>query len=217
MKNINCDIIRDVLPLYLDDVVSNETKEMVEEHLKNCEACKREAAIMKQNVTLPANENTRLAEANVLKNLNIKIRRKKITFGIISAVLTAAVIVSCLLFLTLPKLYIPYDRTQFEITELNGRIYACYYGNAFGGSVVHNPVSAKIDGTEKNVVVFYSYKTPLDHIKSHFQDKESDNPYFIHLGNADEIDMIYYGKFNLHNPDFNLPDVIENSELIQKE
>lgn len=217
MKNINCDIIRDVLPLYLDDVVSNETKEMVEEHLKNCEACKREAAIMKQNVTLPANENTRLAEANVLKNLNIKIRRKKITFGIISAVLTAAVIVSCLLFLTLPKLYIPYDRTQFEITELNGRIYACYYGNAFGGSVVHNPVSAKIDGTEKNVVVFYSYKTPLDHIKSHFQDKESDNPYFIHLGNADEIDMIYYGKFNLHNPDFNLPDVIENSELIRKE
>ena len=217
MKNINCDIIRDVLPLYLDDVVSNETKEMVEEHLKNCEACKREAAIMKQNVTLPANENTRLAEANVLKNLNIKIRRKKITFGIISAVLAAAVIVSCLLFLTLPKLYIPYDRTQFEITELNGRIYACYYGNAFGGSVVHNPVSAKIDGTEKNVVVFYSYKTPLDHIKSHFQDKENDNPYFIHLGNADEIDMIYYGKFNLHNPDFNLPDVIENSELIQKE
>ena len=108
MKNINCDIIRDVLPLYLDDVVSNETKEMVEEHLKNCEACKREAAIMKQNVTLPANENTRLAEANVLKNLNIKIRRKKIAFGIISAVLAAAVIVSCLLFLTLPKLYIPY-------------------------------------------------------------------------------------------------------------
>lgn len=217
MKNINCDIIRDVLPLYLDDVVSNETKEMVEEHLKNCEACKREAAIMKQNVTLPANENTRLAEANVLKNLNIKIRRKKITFGIISAVSAAAVIVSCLLFLTLPKLYIPYDRTQFEITELNGRIYACYYGNAFGGSVVHNPVSAKIDGTEKNVVVFYSYKTPLDHIKSHFQDKESDNPYFIHLGNADEIDMIYYGKFNLHNPDFNILDVIENSELIRKE
>ena len=214
MKRISCDIIRDVLPLYLDGVVSNETKEMVEEHLKNCEACKREAAVMKQDVTLPANGNTRLAEANVLKNLKIKIRRKKFTFGIISAILTVTVIVSCFLFLTLPKLYIPYDSTQFEITELNGRIYACYYGNAFGGSVVHNPVSVEIGEVEKNAVVFYSYRTPLDHIKSRFQNKESDNPYFIHLGNADEIDTIYYGKFNLRNPDFNILDVIQNSELI---
>ena len=33
MKKINCNIIRDILPLYLDDVVSDETKQMVEEHL----------------------------------------------------------------------------------------------------------------------------------------------------------------------------------------
>lgn len=31
MKKISCDIIKDVLPLYLDGVVSNDTKEMVEE------------------------------------------------------------------------------------------------------------------------------------------------------------------------------------------
>ena len=37
MKKISCNIVRDVLPLYLDDVVSDETKEMVEEHLKSCE------------------------------------------------------------------------------------------------------------------------------------------------------------------------------------
>ncbi|RGS79135.1 zf-HC2 domain-containing protein [Coprococcus sp. AF21-14LB] len=41
MKKINCDIIKDVLPLYLDDVVSNATKEMVEEHLSFCDSCRR--------------------------------------------------------------------------------------------------------------------------------------------------------------------------------
>ncbi len=33
MKKISCNIIKDVLPLYLDDVVSEDTKNMVEEHL----------------------------------------------------------------------------------------------------------------------------------------------------------------------------------------
>ena len=69
MKKISCDIVRDILPLYLDDVVSEETKEMIEEHLNSCETCKKEAAIMKQDVILPINQNTQLAEAKVLKNL----------------------------------------------------------------------------------------------------------------------------------------------------
>lgn len=216
MKKISCNIVRDVLPLYLDDVVSDETKEMVEEHLKSCEACKKEATIMKQDVILPINQNTQLAEAKVLKNLKIKIRRRKIAVGIISAISAVTVIVSLLLFLIFSKSYIPYDDTQFEIAELNGNIYACYYGNAFGGSVVHNPISID-SGEEKNVVVFYSYRTPLDNVKSLFRNKESDNPYFIQLGKADDIDAIYYGEFNLRDPDFNISDAIQNSELIWRE
>lgn len=217
MKKISCNIVRDVLPLYLDDVVSDETKEMVEEHLKSCEACKREAAIMKQEVIFPINANAQLAEAKVLKNLKTNIHRKKIVVGIISAILAVAVMGSLLLFLTLSKSYIPYDSTQFEITELNGHIYACYYGEVFGGSIVHNPISVESDGEEKNVVVFYSYRTAMDNIKSFFRNKESDDPHFIHLGNADEIDAIYYGEFDLRDSDFNIPDVVQKSELIWRE
>lgn len=217
MKKISCDIVRDILPLYLDDVVSEETKEMIEEHLNSCETCKKEAAIMKQDVILPINQSTQLAEAKVLKNLKTKIRRRKIMVGIISAILAVTVIISLLLFLTFSKSYIPYDDKQFEIAELNGNIYACYHGNAFGGSVVHNPISVDSGEEEKNVVVFYSYRTPLDNVKSFFQNKESDNPYFIHLGKADDIDAIYYGEFNLRDPDFNISDVIQNSELIWRE
>lgn len=35
MKEISCDIIKDILPLYVDDVVSDDTKKMVEEHLEH--------------------------------------------------------------------------------------------------------------------------------------------------------------------------------------
>ena len=33
MKKISCNIIKDILPLYLDGVVSDDTRQMVEEHL----------------------------------------------------------------------------------------------------------------------------------------------------------------------------------------
>ena len=41
MRN-ECNIIRDILPLYAEDMVSPDTVSYVEEHLKSCEACRRE-------------------------------------------------------------------------------------------------------------------------------------------------------------------------------
>ena len=41
MAKINCNVIQDILPLYIEDAVSEDTKELVEEHLQNCEICQR--------------------------------------------------------------------------------------------------------------------------------------------------------------------------------
>ena len=37
---MNCDIVRDLLPLYADGLCSEESRKAVEEHLKSCEACR---------------------------------------------------------------------------------------------------------------------------------------------------------------------------------
>ena len=67
MKKISCNIIRDILPLYLDGVVSDDTEKMVEEHLKECDQCRNEAVKLKQDVVLPASKSVRLAETEVVK------------------------------------------------------------------------------------------------------------------------------------------------------
>ena len=41
MEKINCNVIQDILPLYIEDAVSEDTKELVEEHLQDCEICQR--------------------------------------------------------------------------------------------------------------------------------------------------------------------------------
>lgn len=40
MNKIPCDVIRDLLPLYKDDVCSENTKNLIEEHLPECEECR---------------------------------------------------------------------------------------------------------------------------------------------------------------------------------
>ena len=38
-KSDNCNLIEDLLPLYIEGLVSEETKKEIEEHLKNCDKC----------------------------------------------------------------------------------------------------------------------------------------------------------------------------------
>lgn len=38
---MNCEIVRDLLPLYADGLCSEESRRAVEEHLKSCEACRK--------------------------------------------------------------------------------------------------------------------------------------------------------------------------------
>ncbi len=39
MKELSCAVIRDLLPSYFDKITSEETKEIVSEHLKGCKEC----------------------------------------------------------------------------------------------------------------------------------------------------------------------------------
>ena len=43
MKNKECDIIKDLLPSYVDNICSEASKEWVEAHLAECEECRATA------------------------------------------------------------------------------------------------------------------------------------------------------------------------------
>lgn len=44
MNKISCNTIRDILPLYVDEVVSENTRTMVVEHLGQCAECRKQTA-----------------------------------------------------------------------------------------------------------------------------------------------------------------------------
>ena len=54
-----CDIIADLLPIYLDGATQEETNGFIEEHLANCEICKKNYEWMSGSVIEILNENNK--------------------------------------------------------------------------------------------------------------------------------------------------------------
>ena len=56
MNKLDCEIVKDLLPLYKDKAVSDKTAESIEEHFLTCEECKSEFETL--NAALPEMEET---------------------------------------------------------------------------------------------------------------------------------------------------------------
>lgn len=73
-----CEIVRDLLPLYIDDVCMEGSRELVEEHLKNCEACRQEYQLMK----FPAPEEERKEDFAAVEEQLLKEGKEQIEIGV---------------------------------------------------------------------------------------------------------------------------------------
>jgi predicted anti-sigma-YlaC factor YlaD len=96
--NISCEIIEDLLPLYHDGVCSNESKAMVEEHLAECENCKKELDIMDQILPITSMEQN-LSEAEAVINLSNKWKKGMLKSSLQGILYTILMIAAVLLIL----------------------------------------------------------------------------------------------------------------------
>lgn len=53
MKEIHCDVIKDLLPLYYDGVCSEETQVLIEAHIASCNECKKELESLHATIEIP--------------------------------------------------------------------------------------------------------------------------------------------------------------------
>lgn len=82
---IPCAMIKDIMPTYLDELTSRETNEMIEEHLKECEACSKLFADMKEPKTDEMEENKETVEIDFLKK-NRKRSKRILKISVLIAV-----------------------------------------------------------------------------------------------------------------------------------
>jgi hypothetical protein len=117
----SCAVMQDLLPLYVEQLTSEETNHIIEEHLEECKSCKAIYDSMLEEILREkeqVNENTEaMKEVDYLKKIRTT-SRKKVWFGI-GGVLLAIVIIALI------KVFVygtPSEGYEADIKVEDGRI-----------------------------------------------------------------------------------------------
>jgi len=208
---ISCDIIRDILPLYAEDMVSNTTKEMVDEHLTECDACTKELYSLKQNTKLPVE-----VETSALKRVGDSIRRRRILAVMAVFLFIATVIVGGALLLD-ARIYLSAGEAVEDIYVEADGVKILWDDQIIGTSArvdTDDPSNYAVTAwTNLYKSLFPTERVPYellsDEVKALVTEEQYaafDNSSFYSLENPDETNFIY------ENPSENSMTLILNAE-----
>lgn len=131
---VTCNVIKDVLPLYLENMLSDDSCTMVEEHIEQCQECKNYLDEMRTFNEIPVDRNT-----SPLLKIKSTLRKKKIQTAIFSMMFSIMLFVITIAFLTAPE-YIPYSERSVTINEIgNGAVLAKFEDTVYGYDINRYP------------------------------------------------------------------------------
>jgi hypothetical protein len=101
MSKINCSLIKDLLPLYIDELCSNESTEIIKNHLEVCEECNKEYKQLKNEPILKeVNDNS----SELIKGVGnmFKKDKKKAVLKTLAIILAIVIVISIVAFFKVP-------------------------------------------------------------------------------------------------------------------
>ena len=109
-----CNIVLDLLPIYVEDDVTNDTKEFIEEHIKECSNCKNKLDIMKMDIVKEEDKlkNDTKIEVEKIKKVNKKLQMHKGILQVSSIIISiiAIIFLGCTIYKEFNKTL--YDNIQ---------------------------------------------------------------------------------------------------------
>lgn len=177
---VSCNVIKDILPLYAEDMVSKDTKELVDGHICDCESCKQELDQIKKASEIP------LCSGNeTFKKVNKMIRVRRIR------AVALAVLIMLSAFVTVFIL----SRSSFYINEEDA-IEKVYVNEE--GSLVVKFKEGIYDfnfhwDEDRKVKHVHAYFWPL---RSMYVKPNDPGGYEMKFGLAEDTEAIVYGWNN---------------------
>lgn len=119
-----CDIVGDLLFSYNDDILSTTSKELVEEHLKNCEKCKK----LLEEIRQENDEKNQLKEIDFLKSIKKNINKRNIIILVAFIFLMIVVLLNIQVYnnynevASTMEVYLKDDITDQEIEHIKNKI-----------------------------------------------------------------------------------------------
>jgi len=175
---ITCNVIRDILPLYYESMLSADSNALVEEHVEHCQECKAYLDDMKTFDKIPKDINS-----SPLQKIKSKLQKKKIQISLLSILLSVIILLATIAFLTSPE-YLPYSEETVSINEIgNESVLATFSDDVSGYDIDYS----RMDGFNG-----YIYKiTTWNSIWNKNVRKGSVNNTVLNP-NGEEVTAVYY-------------------------
>ena len=202
--NNKCNLIRDILPLYVEDMVSMDTREFVSEHLEHCETCRAELEHMRKPADI-------IPDADIvpLKKIKKELFIKRLQTVFLTAILACAIVTVLFGILTSPKFF-PYSDDLFHVNSgTDGSITIAFDNKVTGYSCMKE----FNDETETEIYQINAWTTTWDIYSSNRgkqnmvipSDRETNIQIFYAQNDGSEDVLIYGTNDNAYQDTVTLP------------
>ena len=96
--DFKCDLIKDILPLYVDDLCSVYTKSIVDEHVLKCDSCKQLLKELNQKLYISENIKSERKKLNPFVKIK-RVNRTKIVFCVLCSIVIISAVYTKLFLL----------------------------------------------------------------------------------------------------------------------
>lgn len=147
---ITCNVVQDIMPLYLENIVSEDTKKVVEEHINSCESCKKCLSDMTELTPIAPDVNT-----VPMKRLKTKLFKKKVQTIVVSAILVFIIAIIVVANLVAPRYYSSSDNVISLNESDKGLVYVTF-DETVSGYGVSSSISDDKTGYTYHIVAWDS-------------------------------------------------------------
>ena len=213
-----CNIIKDLLPLYADNVCSEESKGIVEQHLGECPNCKAYYISMTEINTLlssPVNQDREQQKAQSFLAVRKRLRFKQLLTAMFSAVIVMAAVLSTVAILGSYEKMVAYDN-NISVSMVDGNLVGRLVGSHQKGAHIKR-VDVTTDENKLSCLFFCVYDTKWEEL---ITSREVFSEFILCPADksADEIDLVFYytgDDTGIEEMNYNqLQAVIDNSVLL---
>lgn len=190
--NYPCNMIQDLLPLYLDEVCSEESKKAVNQHLSECPECKAFYAAMCEADKVDAdthNADRERQKAASFQSVKKRIARKQLLAAVIAVVILAAAVFAAAGILKNKTEVVKY-MDNISVSVINDDLVGRLQGSRIS-EVSIKRVTTAVNGQTKNYLFFCMSNTKWDALTTS-SEVFSEYTLCSHDKNASQIDAVFY-------------------------
>ena len=186
-------VIKDLLPLYIDDVLSDTSRQIVDEHLDECEDCRKYLNDLKESNKVELNiTDTELEKehADILKLMRKKIVRRNIIISLLSIFIVISIFSLSLFYLKNTAEYL--DVNQLKVEE-KGNDLILEIEHAVWNQISQFRFTLSENGKEYDCIALCADTTKFDKLFSSIN-AMSQYTLIYNVSDENDIDRIYYSS-----------------------